>query len=339
MKKKTKREIKALGPIIVMGIITLIIMILSFLLSLIGVESEEAVINYSNLEMSLISVKNIFSIEGIKYILGNCITNFRLLEPLVLIIISLIATSITERSGLIKHMVEPFKKLNTTALIFFTIVLSIVLTFFGDYAFIILLPLIGIIYKYLGKNPMLGILTAFIGITCSYGTGIIYNYNTYFLGTMTELSATIEVDPAFSYDVLSCMYIMIVSTFIVAFLGTTIISKYLAPRFKKIQVEDDGLAISNKALWLTNIALSLILIVTVIMILPGGILLDNSKTTYVAKLMSETSPFREAFMFIVLASMMVCGAIYGFVSGNIKSRLDYNVSLYKSLKIQDMYLL
>ena len=52
MKKKTKREIKALGPIIVMGIITLIIMILSFLLSLIGVESEEAVINYSNLEMS-----------------------------------------------------------------------------------------------------------------------------------------------------------------------------------------------------------------------------------------------------------------------------------------------
>lgn len=332
MKKKTKCEVKALGPIIVMGIITFIIMLLSLLLSLIGFESEEAVINYSNLEMSLIAVRNIFSVEGIKYILSSAITNFRLLEPLVLIIMSLIATSIAEKSGLIKHMVEPFKKLNTTAIIFFTLVSSIVLTFFGDYAFIILLPLIGIVYKYLGKNPMLGIITAFIGVTCSYGTGIIYNYNTYLLGTMTELSATIEVDPTFTYDVLSCMYIMIVSTFIVAFLGTTIVSKYLVPKFKKIQVEDDGLVISNKALWLTNIALSVILIITVFMILPGGILLDNTKTTYVAKLMSETSPFKDAFMFIVLISMMICGAIYGFVSGNIKNRLDYNVGLYKSFE-------
>ena len=325
MAKKTKKDPKVLGPIIVMGIITVIIMILSYILSLIGFESEEALINYSNLEMSLVSVNNIFSVDGIKYILSSCITNFRLLEPLVLIIISLIATSIAEKSGLIKHVVEPFKKLNTTTLTFFTLVLCIFLTFFGDYAFIIMLPLIGVVYKYVGKNPMLGIITAFIGITCSYGTGIIYNYNTYLLGTVTELSATIEVDLTFSYDVLSCMYIMIVSTFIVAFLGTAIINKYLAPKYRRIQVEEDELVTSNKALWLTNLALAVILVATILMILPGGILLDNSKTTYVAKLMSETSPFKDAFMFIILISMMVCGAIYGFISGNIKNRLDYNI--------------
>ena len=106
MKKRTKRAPKVLGPIIVMGIIVIGLMILSLILSLIGVESEEAVINFGHLEMSLVSIKNAFSIEGIKYILSNSVTNFRLLEPLALIIISLIATSIAERSGLIKHLTD-----------------------------------------------------------------------------------------------------------------------------------------------------------------------------------------------------------------------------------------
>ncbi len=330
--KRTKHAHKVLGPIIVMGIITFALMILSVILSLIGIESEEAIINGTNLEMSLVSIRSVLSLDGIKYILSSCITNFRLMEALPLIIVSLISISIAEKSGLIKHLVQPLRKIATPVIIFFTLVICMVLTFFGDYSFIIMLPLIGIVYKYIGKNPMLGIITSFIGITCSYGTGIIYNYNTYALGSMTELAAAIEVDPTFTYDVLSCMYIMIVSTILVAFLGTTIINKYLAPKFKRIQIEEDELAISNKALWFTNGALMVILIAIVLMILPGGILLDNTKTTYIAKLMSDTAPFKGAFLFIILLTVMICSAIYGKISGNIKHRLDYNVGLYKSFE-------
>ena len=332
MAKKTKRTHKVLGPIIVMGIIIVIIMLLSLILSLVGFESEEAVMTSSGLEMSLVSINNIFSVDGIRYVFGNTVSNFRLLEPLVLIIMSLVATSIAEKSGLIKHIVQPLKKLNMSVITFSTLILCVILTFFGDYSFVMLLPLIGIVYKYLGRNPMLGIMTVFIGIACSYGTGIIYNYNTYLLGTLTEAAASIEVDPTFTFDVLSCMYIMIVSTLIVLFLGTTIINKYLAPKFKKVQFDEDELVISNKALWLTNLTLMIILIAIVFMILPGGVLLDNSKTTYIAKLMSDTSPFKDALIFIVLLAMMCCGAVYGSVSGNIKDRLDFNVGLYKSFE-------
>ena len=332
MTKKTKRTAKVIGPIFVMGIIVVCLALASLILSWIGFEGEEAVINYSNLEMSLVSVNNIISLDGIKYILSSTLTNFRLIEPLALIIISLIAASIAEKSGLIKHLSQPLKNIKTPVITLFTLAICSVMTFFGDYAFIFILPLIGIVYKYIGRNPMLGIVTAFIGIICSYGTGIIYNYNTFFLGTITQLSASIEVDPNFTYDVLSCMYIMIVSTLIVVVLGTAIINKYLVPRFKKIQIEDDGLVISNKALWITNIASLFILASIVFMILPGGILLDNSKTTYIAKLLSDTAPFKDALIFIVLIGVMICGGIYGFISGNIKNRLDYNVGLYKSFE-------
>ena len=125
---------------------------------------------------------------------------------------------------------------------------------------------------------------------------------------------------------------MIVSTLIIIFLGTAIINKYLVPKFKRVQIEEDEIIISNKALWVTNAATLVILIATVLMILPGGVLLDNSQTTYVAKLMSDTAPFKEAFMFIILVAMMICGGIYGFISKNIKNRLEYNIGLYKSFE-------
>ncbi len=330
--QKNKKNVKVLGPILVMCIISLVIAVASFVLSLIGVQGQEATINYSNLEMNLVSVNNIISFAGLKYLFANTITNFRLLEPLALIIMSLIATSIAERSGLIKHLAEPLKNLKTSIITFITLIICMALTFFGDYAFIVMLPVIGVFYRYLNRSPMLGIITAFIGIICSYGTGIVYNYNTYLLGTLTELSASTLVDQTFTYDVLSCMYIMAISTGIVIFLGSSIINKYLVPKFKKLQAEDDELVISNKALWLTNLGLLVILGIVIIMILPGGLLLDNSKATYVAKLMSETSPFRDALMVIVLIAIMLCGGIYGFVSGNIKNRIDYNVSLYKSFE-------
>lgn len=330
--KKTKRVPKVLGPIIVLAIICIVIALLSLIFSMMGLEGSEAIINYSNLEMSMVSVNNILSLNGLKYILSSALINFRLLEPLALIIMSLIATSIAEESGLIKHLAEPLKNLRTPVITFITLIICALMTFLGDYAFVIILPFIGSIYKYLNRNPMLGIITAFIGIICSYGTGIIYNYNTYLLGTVTELSAVTLVDQTFSYDLLSCMYLMLISTVIVVVLGTLIINKYLAPKFKKLPAYDDGLIISNKAMWLTNGALLVILTLIVLMIMPGGILLDNTKTTYIAKLMSDTSPFKDAFMFIVLISVMICGGIYGFVSGNIKTRLDYNVSLYKSFE-------
>lgn len=332
MTKKNKKEAKVLGPIFVIGIITLVVMILSFILSALNIEGQIADTTNNNLEMQMVAINNIFSKDGLKFLLSNQITNFRLLSPLALLVISLIITSIADTSGLIKHVTLPLKKLSLPVIIFMTLLISSLFTFLGEYSFIILLPLTGVVYKYLGRNPMLGILTVFIGITCSYGTGIIYNYDTYFLGTITQLAATMEVDPTFNYDVLSCSYIMIASTFIIIFLGTSIINKYLAPKFKKTIVEEDELVLSNKGLWLTNIIVMFVLIITVIMILPGGLLLDNSQTSYIAKLMSSTAPFKDSIIIIILGTVMLTSAVYGKVSGNIKNRLDYNIGLYKTFE-------
>ena len=61
----------------------------------------------------------------------------------------------------------------------FRIIQGIVSTIIGDYSYALLIPIAGIMYKYLDKNPGLGIITMFVAISIGYGTGVIYNYQAY----------------------------------------------------------------------------------------------------------------------------------------------------------------
>ena len=62
----------------------------------------------------------------------------------------------------------------------------------------------------------------------------------------------------------------------------------------------------------------------------GGFLLDKTENIYVAQLLSENSPFKSSIIFIITMMLMICGYIYGKVSGNIKNSNDYSVGLSKS---------
>ncbi|MDD2435360.1 MAG: AbgT family transporter, partial [Bacilli bacterium] len=205
-------------------------------------------------------------------------------------------------------------------------------TFVGEYSYVLLLPLIGIIYKYADKKPMLGMITIFLGITLGYGAGLLPSYNDYFLGSLTEKAAIVNVDKDYQFNLLSNIYIMIASTFILAILGTLIIKKYLAPKISKTEIEEDNLIISKKALYYSNLALGLLLVGIVYMILPGsynsGLLLGEGDN-YIVRLWSDGSPFKDGFMYIIVLIMMICGFVYGYVSRNIKNSTEYSVGLSK----------
>ena len=95
------------GPtfeIVAMAIIASIICLFLKLLNVTG-----NITDVKTFETTLIEFKNIFSGEGIKYVLNNSLSNFQMLEPLILIIISLVAVSVMEASGLLKHLFIRFK--------------------------------------------------------------------------------------------------------------------------------------------------------------------------------------------------------------------------------------
>ncbi|HPF83144.1 MAG TPA: AbgT family transporter, partial [Bacilli bacterium] len=100
-------------------------------------------------------------------------------------------------------------------------------------------------------------------------------------------------------------------------------------------IEEEEIIISNKALFYSNIAFLVMILIVIYMIIPGlgssGILLGDGNS-YIEQLLGNTSPFYMGFTFILLGITMVCGFIYGYLSGNIKNSNEYSVALSKNFE-------
>lgn len=336
MKKKKKKQLK--GPVFTILFLTFLIAISSLLLSLIGFQGDKTYIGNDSLESSLVVVKNIISLEGIKYIIGNVVTNFMNFKPLSIMIISLIGIGIVEKSGLLNAIFYKIKNVKFEIVIFFTLFLGIISSIIGEYSYMFLIPFIALMYKYLNRSPVLGILTVFIGLTLGYGTGLIFNYTDYELGHLTQAAANLNVDPNYQYDLLSNIYIMLFLTILLSFISTIVINRFLVIKFPKKQiVEEEELNVSKKGFIASSISVLICILIVIYMILdvklPGaGILLDNKSDNYIAKLFGDNSPFREGIVIIITFIMMIAGFIYGKISKNIKNSHEYSLALSKNFE-------
>ena len=112
-KKKKEKKKKLLSPVTTMLLLIVIALISSSWLAILNVDSTETTIENGILETSIVVVQNIFSKEGITYFFSNVITNFTLLQPFVLLILSFMAVSIAKSSGLLKHIFSPIRRVKS----------------------------------------------------------------------------------------------------------------------------------------------------------------------------------------------------------------------------------
>lgn len=325
---KKKRFI---GPVVEIMFLIIIISLISLVFSLL--KTSGYITEAQTFETSLVVIKNIFSKAGIKYIISNTINNFKSLEPLVLVILSLIAVSIMDASGLLKQLFKPLKKIKPIYVTALVIFVGVVSTIIGDCAYTLLLPLAAILYKYINRSPALGIFTMFIGITIGYGTGAFYSYQMYELGNITELSAQ-SITAGYNYALLSNIFILPISALILTVVGTFTLERF-SKKFPRYE-EDDNLntsTIANKFTLVIFIVLFGLLIYSLIPGLPfSGLLLDKTEPTYIGKIFGVDSPFSQGLLFLIIVILMVCGFVYGTISRNIKNSRDYSRALTKTFK-------
>ena len=319
------------GPVVEIIFLAVLISLICLVCNLLKVRGY--ITEAQTFETSLVVIKNVFSKPGIKYIISNTVSNFKSLEPLVLVILSLIAVSIMDASGLLKQLFKPLKKVKPIFITGLVIFVGIISTILGDSSYTLLLPLAGILYKYINRPPSLGILTMFIGITIGYGTGLIYNYQMYELGNITELSAQ-SITVGYNYALLSNIFILIVSTIILTIVGTIVLERF-SKKFPRYE-EEDNLNMSKKASRLTLIVFIILIGILIYSLIPGlpfsGLLLDKTEPTYIGKIFGAESPFSQGLLFLIIAALMVCGFVYGTISRNIKNTRDYSSALTKTFE-------
>ena len=332
--KKKKKKI-VIGTVTTMLIITLVTIIASAILAKFGIQAEKTSLANGSLIVSFTSVKNFLSVEGIQYLFNNVILNFQMFDPIALIIVSILAFGILEVSGLLQMLTTPLKHFTNKGLTTFIVLIGCISTFFGEYSFVFMVPFAGMLYRTLGKNGMLGIVTSFLGITLGYGSGLIFNYDQVTLGVLTQAAATLEVDKNYLFNSFSSSIIMTASMILFVPIISSLIENYVSPYFDKPTVTNNERNVSKKALFYAGLSFLILLIIMICMIIPGrfGILLDTNENTYFNQLFSPNAPFKNGIILMFAILTIIPSYIYGKISKNIETSVGITDGL--AIGLQD----
>lgn len=295
----------------------------------------------NKLDSHLIAVESLFSREGIRYIIGNVVSNFINFTPLVMFIFTMIGIGFAEKTGLFSSLFGLFgKKLKKFWLTFIVVLISIISTIIGDIGFVFVIPLAAIIFLVSNRNPIIGIISSFVGMAAGHGVNLFITQMDYNLLGYTKVGANL-IDKAYTVSIYGNIYFGIVATILLTFLITYITEKFVVKKvgkYKKEEVLEDNILDKKKkkGLFLAAMAALIYLLFFVYMLIPfgsplSGLLLDYAEKDAYARIFSGNSYVIQGLSFTLLAMLLTCGWVYGITTKTIKNRNDLSTYLFDSL--------
>jgi len=297
------------------------LVLLSWLLSELGVV---AVNPMDGIEVRPV---NLASRDGLHWILENTITNFTGFAPLGTVLVAMLGIGVAEKSGLIGTSLRLLVHAAPRRLLTFVIVFAGVMSnMASDVGYVLLVPLGAIIFMSVGRHPIAGLAAAFAGVSGGFSANLM-------LGTIDPLLAGISqeaariIDPQYSVTPACNYYFMVVSTFLVAGVGTWVTEKVVVPRLGEYQgatviageeLRELTAAEKRGLLWALTVSLFL-LAITLIGLVPEGGFLRDAQTDSVLH-----SPFMHG--------------IVTFTVGTFKSDTDVVSGMTESMKSLGLFM-
>lgn len=310
--------------------LTIIVLICSFLF--------QGTYKFGNLPE--VVVNNYLSINGFRKIISEMTHNFISFSPLALVLISVIGTGVAEKTGFFGALIRKLgSNISSKLLIPIIIFLGIMSSIASDVGYIVLLPLAGILFMGFGKNPIVGIIAAFAGVSAGFGANLFPTPGDALLGGIT-IDAVMANDINLGYGIVTMNLIfMIASTFLLAFVGWFVTVKFVEPFFenRKFIVPDEFIEdqkVKNtkdedKALKASLIAFIIYLIVLVVLyfmgvftyqvdangqIIQSGMQVEGAKTVNL---------LLDQLMVFMVLGFLIPGIVYGVKVKKITSSKDY----------------
>ena len=347
--KRLKLKKYYFHPITIYLLLIIGTVFLSGILSALQMQSTYRVVNENTheLEPALVAVENMLSFDGFKFMISNAAKNFLSFGPLASLIISLIGITVAEATGLIETFSKKYlKKIPKSTLTFLIIFIATISSLINDVGYGILIPLVALIYFMIGRNPILGIVTTFCGVSFGYGVSIFVGSTEVALMNYTRDAARL-IDETAHISLTSNLFFIIVASIILSIVGTIIIEKIIAPKIGKYKKEEEFATTEQyrvinleeeeqkkieaeksqkRGLRFSLIVGIIVLLIFVYSLIPNlpysGMLLDMDEVTYLNQLFGENSYFQDGFTYMVSLFFVLTGISYGIGARSLKSDKD-----------------
>jgi len=313
-------------PAALFGIIALITLVISAIGYYLGWQG----INPATGET--IKVINLLSVEGLHRILLEMVDSYTGFAPLGIVMVAMLGIGIAESSGLIKAainalMVRAPKKWVTFIIVFAGIMSNTA----SDLGYLMIIPLAGVIFHSLGRNPIAGMSAAFAGVSGGFSANL-------FIGTIDPLLAGLSteaariIDPDYYVMPTANYYFMVVSTFVIAVAGTWVTTVWVGPRLGKytgiIEMEPINTLLPDEKKGLKWV---LIVFIGWLVLFAAGLIPDHGF------LRSEDnsvlhSPLLKGFIAVLFLVAATCGIVYGYITKSFKKHEDVINGMSDSFK-------
>ncbi|MEF9959898.1 MAG: AbgT family transporter [Niameybacter sp.] len=289
-------------------------------------------------------IKNMFTAENIRWIFDNALlTNWLGYGGGVLgtILIVMLGVGIAEESGLLTTLIKKVGlKVSDKFLPFVLVFLGIMSSIASDAGYLILIPLAGLLYAGLKKNPLIGMAAAFAGVSAGFSANLIpATPIDIIIGKNAQLFAESQGVPFVNAagEALNAptmhYFFVVASTIVLSIVGAFVTIKFIKPKLEKqdyVIPEDIDLSDftvkpeENKALrWA---GLGLLIAGALVAAMGFGPL-----ASFVTEEGTKVTPFMDNIILMITFIFFVPGLFYGIKVGMFKSAQDVIKAMAKQM--------
>lgn len=266
-------------------------------------------------------VKNLLSGEGLAMAVSTALDSYESFPPLITIMVVIMGVSLAEKTGMLATAMKVSIARVPASLIVFTVAfMGTVSHIASAAAYVILVPLGGMVFKAVGRSPVLGIVVAYTSIASGYDASPIPTPNDAIFAGITTAAAQI-VDPSYIVTPIGNWYFNIASSVVLAFVITVVTELVLTKR-NNLEADDDSqvddIVITTRekkalawSMWALIVGLVL---VTVLTAPPGAPLAGDGEFA--------KSPFLSGIAFIIALLFGIGGTVFGWRTGVIAKFSD-----------------
>lgn len=314
-------------PATLFALMAVLVVILSAVASTLGLSATHPITGES------VTVNNLLTADGIRWMWTNVEKNFVDFPPLGLVLVVMVGIGVAEGSGLFTVLVRQLVLGAPRSMITAAIIVAGIFSHLASEAgYVILIPLGAMIFHALGRHPMAGFAAAFCGVSAGFGSNFLIGSVDPILAGLSTSAAHI-IDPSMQVNPMVNYFFMVVSAFMVVIVGTWITEKIVEPRLGKYTGELTPLAIEElskterKGLRMAGIGALAVIGLLAWSIIPENGLLRDPETGGILH-----SPFFKGIVVAIFLIFFVPGLVYGIITKTIRNDKDVVKHMTSAMK-------
>ena len=284
---------------------------------------------------------NLVSRAGLHWILDSTVENFTGFAPLGTVLVAMLGIGVAERSGLIGTGLRWLVHTAPRRFLTFVIVLAGVMSnMASDVGYVLLVPLGAIVFLSVGRHPIAGLAAAFAGVSGGFSANLLLGTIDPLLAGITQEAARI-VDPTYTVTPACNYYFMVVSTFLIAAVGTWVTERIVVPRLgaydgpaPSVTGETGPLSPAERRglLWAFLVSLGLLALVL------GGLVPEEGILRHAETGSVLYSPFMHGIVTFIFLGGLLAGLAYGLGAGTLKNDADVVAGMKEAMETLALFL-